>query len=470
MDSRCQRRGDSRLLLCLAALLVLGNAGGARAQSAASDVKTAAVETYQGTPVGFTADGQPFRGNPNASLTLVEYTDFLCPFCERYFSQTLPTLLDKYGRTGQVRFVARDFPLAGLHPTAPRGAVAARCVAEQGAARFWPMYDALFRTQREWSRLPDPTVFLGKLASQVGVDMTAYEACVASGRQDASVQKSVAAAQALGFNGTPTFQFLHQPSGKVYTLVGAQPADVFTRWIDDLLAGKEPPKSEQSDPALAKKADLPFWATPQGLAPDPNRPGFTVAGDRYRGSAEAKVVLIEFGDFQCPACQRHALTTQPELDKQFVDTGEVRWVVKHFPLGIHSHAPAAAAAAHCAGDQDKFWAMHHLLFERMEQWSASDHPDAALIGIAADLGLDQARFTTCLTSRRALEPALRDLYDGQTLGVRSVPTFVLFQGQTPFVLVGTRSTAQFESLLQRQIDRAKSTALPATDGARATGR
>jgi protein-disulfide isomerase len=111
---------------------------------------------YQGIPVGFTADGHPFRGKPDAPLTLVKYPDYLCPFCERYFSQTLPALLVKYVRTGQVKFVVHDFPLASPHPTAPRGAMATLCVAEQGATRFWQMHDALFQAQQQWSRLPDP--------------------------------------------------------------------------------------------------------------------------------------------------------------------------------------------------------------------------------------------------------------------------------------------------------------------------
>jgi protein-disulfide isomerase len=471
MDLR--HRGQGRpdwLLPALAALLLIGSAGGAEAQNPGSPVKAAAGEAYQDVPAGLTAEGYPFRGDPNASLTLVEYNDFLCPFCARYFNETLPTLLEKYGRTGQMKFVVRDFPIASLHPTAPRGAAAARCMAEQGAARFWRMYEALFRAQPQWNRLPDPTAFLAKTAREAGADMTAYEACVASGRQDGAVQQSVAAAQALGFNGTPTFQFVHRTTGKTYTLVGAQPVDVFTRWIDALLAGKEPPKEEQAEAAPPPKFEVPFWAKPEGLAPDPRRPGFTVAGDRYKGNPDAKFVMVEFSDFECPACQRHALTTQPELEKRFIDTGEVRWVVKHFPLGVHPHAPVAAAAAQCAGDQGKFWLMHHSLFERMDQWSTSDDVDVALAGIAADLGLETSRFTSCLTGRQALERVMRDLYDGQGVGVRNVPAFVLFQGETPFVLVGARPTEQFASLLRRQIDRAKSAAVPATGGGRATTR
>jgi protein-disulfide isomerase len=412
-----------------------------------------AAEIYQGTPVGFTAEGDPFRGDPEAPLTLVEYSDYLCPFCEAYFRRALPTLVEKYVRTGQVKFVLRDFPLASLHPTAPKGATAARCVGEQGAARYWQMHDALFQAQQQWNQLPEPTAFLAGLARKAGADMTAYERCIALGRKEALVQQSVVAGQALGFTGTPTFQFVHRASGKTYTLVGAQPVDVFSNWIDTLLAGKEPAQAKQPE-----KPELPLWAKPEGLAPDPNRPGFTLAGDPYKGNPDAKLVLVEFSDFQCPSCQRHALEAQPTLDKRFVETGEVMWVVKHFPLRIHPHAPAAAAAAECAGNQGKFWDMHHLLFERMEQWSGSDDPDTALVGLATELKLEPAQFGACLKGRKALERVLADLYDAQAIGIRSTPTFILFYGGTGHVLTGARSADQFATTLQQQVENAKSNA------------
>src|SRR5215831_17829120 len=208
MHSRHPKSGTPAWsLLVLAGFWFLCSATGAAAQGSPRVQKVAAIETYQGTPVGFTAEGLPFRGKPDAPLTLVEYTDYLCPFCERYFSQTMPALLEKYVRTGQVKFVVQDFPLASLHPTAPRGAAATLCVAEQGATRFWQMHDALFQAQPQWSRLPDPTAFLAATARKVGADMPAYERCMASGRHDARVQQRAAAAQALGFTGTPTFQF-----------------------------------------------------------------------------------------------------------------------------------------------------------------------------------------------------------------------------------------------------------------------
>jgi protein-disulfide isomerase len=420
------------------------------AQSPPREQAGAALDTYQGTPVGFTADGLPFRGDPNAPLTLVEYSDYLCPFCARYFVQTLPALLEKYGRPGQVKFVFHDFPLASLHPTAPRGHAAAMCVAEQGPSRFWQMHDALFQAQPQWNRSPDPTTFLAEVAKKVGADMPAYERCLALGRKDAQVQQSVAVGQALGFNGTPSFQFVHHASGKTYTLVGAQPVEVFNRWIDALLAGQEPPQAQQAD-----KPELPLWAKPEGLTPDSKRPGYTMAGDPYKGNPDAKLVLVEFGDFQCPACQRHALTTQPVLDKRFVETGEVLWVAKHFPLRMHPHAPTAAAAAECAGDQGKFWAMHHRLFEQMEQWSNGEEPDTALVQLATDLELDRAQFAACLQSRKALERVLRDLYDGQGIGVRNIPMFILLYGGTGHVLAGAQSPEQFVATLQQQLESAK---------------
>jgi protein-disulfide isomerase len=227
--------------------------------------------------------------------------------------------------------------------------------------------------------------------------------------------------------------------------------DVFATWIDALLAGKEPPKAKEPE-----KPELPPWAKAEGLAPDPNRPGFTLAGDPYKGNPNAKLVLVEFGDFECPACQRHALATQPELDKRFVESGDVLWVVKHFPLRIHPHAPVAAAAAECAGDQGRFWPMHHLLFERLEQWSTGDDPDTALNRFAADVGLDRSQFNACLTSRKALERVLGDIYDGLAVGVKSIPAFIVLHNGTAQVLTGARSAEQFAATLQQQLENAKS--------------
>lgn len=406
----------------------------------------ATADAYQGIPTGFTDDGAPYRGNPKAAITLVEYTDYLCPFCGAYFRDTLPGLMEKYVRSGQVRFVVQDFPLASLHPTAPRGAIAAQCVAEQDAAKFWRMHDFLLGNQQQWGRLPDPTDSLTQTAGKMGVDVKRYQACLASGRGDARVQKSIAAGQALGFNATPTFQFVNQATGKTFSMSGAESIEVFSLWLDSMLAGKEPPQ-----PKAPEKPQLPAWAKADGLSPDPARPGYTVSGDPYKGNPNAKLVLVEFTDFACPACKRHSDETTAMLQKDFIDTGKVLWIVKHFPLRMHPQAPIAAAAAECAGQQGRFWSMHDLLFQRSEQWSGNAKVDSVFSDYAAGLGLDKTKFSACLAGRHPLEQVLRDLYDGQSIGVRNVPAFALLRGESGTMVVGARNAEQFASIIAEQL-------------------
>jgi protein-disulfide isomerase len=201
-----------------------------------------------------------------------------------------------------------------------------------------------------------------------------------------------------------------------------------------------------------KPPELPLWAKPEGLAPDPERPGYTRAGDQYKGNAEAKLTVIEFTDFQCDSCARHALETQPVLDEQFVKSGKVRWVIKHFPLREHAHAAIAAVAAECAADQGRFWEMQQLLYEKQSEWSTGD-VDAALAGLAAELKLETGAFEACLNSRQALERVLHDLYDARGV-VRETPTFVTIYGEIGTSLRGARPAEQFARILEAQLEKA----------------
>ncbi len=228
------------------------------------------METYKGMPVGFTAEGYPFRGNPEAPLTIIEYSDYLCPFCGRYTGATLPQLLETYGAAGQVKFVFRDMPLTALHPTAPAGHVAAWCAGEQGAALYWEMHDQLFLAQQQWNQLPDPEPYIATLAEQIGLEMDAYNECVASGEPQDFVEQGVAEGQSLGFNATPSFMFTNDEYDISYPFVGAQPTEAFVSTIDGLLAGEAPSVEEEPE---QEPAELPFWANKDGLKPDPDRPG-----------------------------------------------------------------------------------------------------------------------------------------------------------------------------------------------------
>lgn len=408
-------------------------------------------ESYKEIPVGFTTEGFPYRGSPDAPIVIYEFSDYQCPFCSRYFVQTEPAINESFVRTGQVRVVFRDFPLAQLHPNAPAAHVAALCIAEQGsAATFWSMHDQLFSTQTIWSNLSDPAPHLTQLAEGLGVDMTRFQDCIASGVKQAVVEQGLADGQQLGISGTPSFSFVRLATSENFLLVGAQPYDQFAGMIDALIAGETPAQAQQPQPEQQGEGEIPFWATAEGLKPDAAKPGYTVAGDEYRGNPEAKVVVIEFSDFQCPYCRRHVEATQPILDQAFVETDKVLWVFKHFPLSIHPQAQAAGVASECAADQGQFWEMHELLFTTVDQWSVSD-PSAVFNQLASQLALDAEQFATCLADDGVAQRVQSDLQEGAAF-VQGTPTFVvLFNGEGRLI-PGALPAERFQQALQQVLD------------------
>ena len=462
------------LVAGLVALLVLAGCGPIQAPPGAGDAEPAATEaataeaaepadvappadplpipteTYNGIPVGFTPEGYPFRGDPNAPVTMIEYSDYQCPFCARYFVQTEPSINESFVRSGQLMVVFRDFPIEGLHPNAPMAHVASLCVADQGAPLYWAMHSKLFQTQDEWSNLPDPLPVFERLAEESGADLDLYNACVADpAAKQTFIADAIAEGQVAGVSGTPSFNFLGTPDGASYLLVGAQPYEQFAAYVEAIAAGEAPVTAEQ-DSSGGGDAQIPVWATAEGWQPDPDRPGVNMAGDYYRGNLDAKVVVIEFSDFQCPFCQRHVEDTQPALDEEFVDSGEVMWIFKHFPLNIHPQAPAAGAAAECAGDQGKFWEMHDLLFADPQSWSISD-PNPVFADLAGQLELDVDAFNTCLADPATAERVTSDMNEGAPF-VQGTPTFiVLFNGEGR-IIPGALPLETFSQALQEIID------------------
>ncbi len=403
-----------------------------------------------GLQVGFTEEGYPYRGSPDAKVTIVEYSDYACPFCGRHTLQSAPALLEQYAATGLVRFVFREFPLVGIHPTAPAAHTAALCAGEQSPELYWAVHDEIFARQGEWTNLPDPREFLAALAAAVGVDQEAYAACVASGVNQQVIDAGIADGQALGFSGTPSFHLIADDLEDGYILIGAQPVEAFVASLDALLAG-EPPPGATATSDQSQAARLPFWADAAGLQPDPDRPGVNVAGDHYLGNPDAPLVVIEFSDFECPFCANHALEVQPVLNEALVETGQVLWVFKHLPLPIHPSAPAAAVASECAGDQGRFWEMHDLLFATVDRWAGDGvDTDAALRELAASLGLDGGAFDACLTGREALERVLADMEDARGI-VSQTPSFALIQDGRGTLLEGSRAADQFLALLEARL-------------------
>jgi protein-disulfide isomerase len=169
--------------------------------------------------VDVSTEGAPFLGPADAKVTIVEFSDFHCPFCKR----VLPALSEVQSRYGdKVKLVFRDFPLDRLHPQARRAAEAARCARDQN--KFWQYHDLLFANAPQAS--PEQ---LKAYAEQVGLDVQAFERCLTSGKHAAGVQRDVDDGNRVGVSGTPAF-FVN---GRLLT--GAQPVERFVRVIDDEL-------------------------------------------------------------------------------------------------------------------------------------------------------------------------------------------------------------------------------------------
>ena len=160
------------------------------------------------------------RGDPAAPVTLVEYSDFECPFCKR-FHPTVKRLVDE--SRGQLRWVYRHFPLEELHPVkARKEAVASECAAELGGNdAFWKFADRFFDLTPSNNRTDIDTV-LPRIAGEIGLDKARFASCLASGRHDRRIAEDIQDATASGGRGTP-WSIIVSKSGKTYPLSGAQP-------------------------------------------------------------------------------------------------------------------------------------------------------------------------------------------------------------------------------------------------------
>lgn len=165
------------------------------------------------------------EGDPNAPITVIEFSDYGCPFCRRYASTTYPIIKQEYIDTGKIYYVFKDFPIAQLHPQAHIAAEAAECSGEQG--KYWVMHDTLFNAPSEWDTTEETAraVFAG-YAQDLGLDTVRFDDCMAQGRYRPGIATNMAEGRRMGVTGTPTFIV----NGKL--LVGAQTAEIFQRVLD----------------------------------------------------------------------------------------------------------------------------------------------------------------------------------------------------------------------------------------------
>lgn len=167
-------------------------------------------------------DDDYVKGDPNAPITIVEFSDFECPFCARFYSQTLPSIQQKYIDTGKVKFVYRDFPL-GFHKNAQKAAEAAQCAGDQG--KYWEFHDKIFENQPSLN-----LENLKKWAMELNLDVNEFNQCLDSGKYYDEVQQDMKDGTAAGVKGTPAF-FING-----VFLSGAQPFSAFEQIIEAELA------------------------------------------------------------------------------------------------------------------------------------------------------------------------------------------------------------------------------------------
>lgn len=170
--------------------------------------------------------------------------------------------------------------------------------------------------------------------------------------------------------------------------------------------------------------------------------------DPKKGAEDAKVIVREFSDFQCPACRAAQPFVEQMLGKY---RDRILFVYEDFPLvTTHRHAMKAAQAGQCALEQGKFFEVHDVLFEEQPQWSVEDDPTGTLIGYAKDEGLNEEQFRACLTSEKTKPAVEEDMDQARALRVTGTPTFFVNNK----LLVNPRSFADFERAIDEALNKA----------------
>lgn len=160
---------------------------------------------------------------------------------------------------------------------------------------------------------------------------------------------------------------------------------------------------------------------PSAVAVEPVERVISIVGSPSKGNKAAEVILVEFSDYQCPFCARHFRETMPRIANDYIKTSKIRYVFRDFPIeAIHPGATKRHVMAHCAGEQDKHWNMHDLLFGSQQQ------PDFNSVAEYSQMtGIDSKTFLDCVGSEKYADTVRRNFADGQKAAVRGTPSFFL---------------------------------------------
>ncbi|HET7824445.1 MAG TPA: thioredoxin domain-containing protein [Anaeromyxobacter sp.] len=398
-------------------------------------------------------EDSPARGPADALVTIVESSDFECPFCKRAYP-TVKQLEEAYA--GKVRVVFKHNPLP-FHPRAMPSAVASEEARAQGGdAKFWAMHDALFTAPS----LDDAA--LAKAAADARVDAAKVKDAVAAGKYKDRIERDQRLAQSLGASGTPTF-FINGRK-----LVGAQPYEAFRAVVDEELKKAETmvkdgvPAAQVYARIMDRAASAPVLvpgATPPPSAGQPPAPQQQAAGpaaappavyrdvkfradDPARGPSSAELTIVLFSDFQCPFCAR----VEPSLAKlEETFPGKVRLVWKHQPLPMHPSALPAAIASEAAREQGKFWPLHDRMFQNQQSLD-----EASLARYAKEAGLDVPRFQKAVAARKGEARIQEDQKLAASVDANGTPTMFFNCRQ----VVGARPFEQLKAAAEEELKKA----------------
>ena len=212
--------------------VTVNNAAAGTNTNGTIDQNQAAAPQQPTGPVDVAVGHLPVLGDENAPVTLVEFSDFECPFCEALFTDTLPQIKKDYIDTGKAKLYYRHYPLTSIHPNAQIAAEASECANDQG--QFWNYHDLLFGNQQEWAALSGDAVNskLVEYATSLGIDSGSFQECLTSGKFTDNVNKDLNDGMSAGVDGTPA-TFING-----YLLVGAVPYEQFKAQIDAQLNDK----------------------------------------------------------------------------------------------------------------------------------------------------------------------------------------------------------------------------------------
>ena len=375
------------------------------------------------------------KGPADALVTIIEFSDFQCPFCTRV-NPTLQQIVQTYGN--DVRIVFKHQPLP-FHKEAPLASEYAMAAGEQG--KFWEMHDKLFANQK--ALFEDD---LKGYAKELGLDQGKIDAYVASGKGKRAIQEDQELARKVGASGTPTF-FING-----VRLVGAQPFESFKKTIDEqlvkakALTSKGVAKKDVYAKLIENGRDTPPPPPERPKAPQENNARQKldlVAHSPSKGGKQPLVTIVEFSDFECPFCGR----VNPTIDQVLKEYGDkVQVQFRHQPLSFHKNALPAAKATMAAHKQGKFWQMHDKLFENQRALGQED-----LERYAKELGLNVAKFKADMESPEIAQQVAKDQEDANRVGARGTPT--LFANGVP--IRGAQPFASFKTIIDAELQLAE---------------